>query len=119
MKEIKKIKLLTFSTLINPHQYKLVKAGQSAVVYEFILPRGSVGFIEDIGNTYFPNTYLTLVVDGEEQTIEREIAPINLPKRYSPPILVKNYIRWIAYNNDTEDHLFEVVCDGFIIGGLK
>jgi hypothetical protein len=109
------MKIVSLSTFASPHQYKLVKARSSAVVYEFIIPRGYIAFIDQVANTYFPNTYLTWVVDSEEETVEREIAPIDVPKKYDPPIIAKNYIRWIAYNNDTEDHLFEVICDGYLL----
>jgi hypothetical protein len=108
------MKKVAFSTIVNPHQYKLVKAGKSDIVYEFIIPKGYVAFIDQIANSWYPNTYLKFIVDWEEETVQREIAPINSPKEYKPPILAKNFIRWIAFNNDSQDHVFEVLCDGFL-----
>ena len=109
------MKLISLSTLTNPHQYKLVKAGESAVVFEFIIPKDHIAFIDQVANSWYPNTYLTWVVDSEEETVEREIGSISEPKRYDPPIVVRNYIRWIAYNVDNQDHYFEVICDGYLI----
>jgi hypothetical protein len=109
------VKTITFSTLINPHQYKLVKSGKSDIVYEFIIPKGHIAFIDQIANSFFPNTYFRFIVDWEEEIVQREIAPINQPKEFNPPIVAKNFIRWIACNNDSEDHVFEVLCDGFLV----
>jgi hypothetical protein len=109
------MKFISFSTFIDPHQYKLVKAGESNIVYEFNIPKGYVAFIDQVANSWFPNTYLVWIVDWEEERINREIAPINQPKEYNPPILAKNFIRWVGYNNDTQDHVFEVLCNGFLI----
>jgi hypothetical protein len=109
------MKLISFSTLINPHQYKLIKAGTSDKVYEFIIPKGHIAFIDQIANLWYPNTYLTFIVDSEEEVVQREIAPINEPKEFRPPIVAKNFIRWIGVNNSSEDYVFEVICDGYLL----
>jgi hypothetical protein len=108
------MKLISFSRVINPHQHKLVKSKSSDVVFEFKIPKGHVGFINKVANSWYPNTYLEFIVDWEVVKVEREIAPINKPEEFDPPILVRNFVRWVAYNNDTSDHYFEVFCDGVL-----
>ena len=109
------MKLISFSSFVNPYQYKIIEPGKKDIVFEFKIPRDYVAFIEQVANSWFPNTYYIFMVDWEEVVIEREIAPINLPKVFNPPILAKRIIRWIAYNKDTEPHCFEVLCDGYLL----
>jgi len=101
------------------HQYKLVKAKSSDIVFEIIIPRDCIGFIEQVANSWYPDTVLHFIVDDEAEIVKREIAPINSPKHYDPPIVVKNFIRWVAYNNSEEDHVFEVVCDGYYVKSIS
>lgn len=103
------------SRLGNTHQVKLVKAKSSEVVFEIILPKSCIAFIDQVANSWYPNSVIHFTVDDETEIVKREIAPINQPKHYDPPIVVKNFIRWVAYNNSDEDHYFEVLCDGYYI----
>lgn len=101
-----------------PYQYAQINAGQTGRIYYFEIPHGCVGFIQQVANLWFPNTYYKWIIDGEEvepKLIQRQIAPVNNPKDYEPPIRVKNYIEWIATNNSTVDHEFEVLNDGYFI----
>lgn len=100
------------------HQVKLIKAKSSGIVFEIIMPKSCIGFIEQVANSWYPNTILHFIVDNETEVVKREIAPINIPKHYDPPIVVKNFIRWIAYNNSEEDHYFEVLCDGYYVKSI-
>ena len=109
------MKLISFSTFINPHQIKRIEPGKSDIIYEFKIPKGYVAFIQQVGNTWFLNTHLIWAVDWHILTLERQIAPLNSPKEFNPPILAKDTIRWIGFNNDTIPHFFEVLCDGVLL----
>jgi hypothetical protein len=101
-----------------PYQYATIAAGESGRVYYYKIPDSCVGFIQQVANAWFANTKLDWIVDGEHvepNLIERQIATIIEPKEYNPPILVRNYIEWIAYNNSTASHVFEVLTDGFLV----
>ena len=100
-----------------PHQYTTIQPGSSGRVYYMKVPESCVAFIERIGNNYFDNTYYKVYIDGElmeSNVIERQIAPINQPLVLVEPILVKNYIEVIGYNNDTSSHIMEFLIDGTI-----
>ena len=99
-----------------PYQYAAIADGTSGRVYFMQIPAGCVAFIEQVANNWFADTYLDWKIDGEkvEPQIQRAIAAINNPKDYKPPILAKNTIEWVAYNNSGTDRVFEVLCDGAI-----
>lgn len=102
----------------NPYQYKLVEASKSAVLFDLNIPSEYLGgVITHLGNSWFENTYLTLDVDHApvlERKIQRQIAPVTAPTEQHRFIARKN-IRWSVHNEDSEDHYFEVLCDGFFI----
>jgi hypothetical protein len=105
---------IPFSQFGKVHQYKEIAAGESGRVYYLKIPDSCVGFIQQVANNYFDNTYLVWKIDGAtvENKIERMIGKINNPKEFNPPFLVQDKIEFWAYNNDTIAHTFEVVCDG-------
>ena len=106
---------ISFSTFYNPYQYKKIDPGKSDIIYYFEIPKGYIGFIDQLANNYFPNTYIEFWVDNFVNIIQRQIAPLNEPKKYEPPIVAFNVIKWIGYNNDTSSHIFEVLCDGYLV----
>lgn len=107
---------IPFSVYGSPYQYKKVEAGQSAVVYEYKLPSDYVGFIYDLALSWYPKTYLGWEIDNEMiEQIERKIGEFKRPRLFDPPYFVENLIKFTAYNNGTEAHQFEILCDGILI----
>ena len=49
---------LIFSMKGSPFQSKLVKAGESGVVFYYKIPNDYVGFLMEISNSWYPNTWL-------------------------------------------------------------
>jgi hypothetical protein len=99
------------------YQYKTIKAGKSDLVYKLEIPPDKVGVVTEVANTWFPNTYYMWSVDGagKAEKVERQIATLNNPKQYDKGIVSFVGIEWEAYNNDTSDHVFEIVCDGYFM----
>lgn len=110
--------ILTSQKFPEPLQYKTVAAGTSDIVFELTIPEGKIGFIEYVGNNWFNNTHLVWLVDNAEveRKIERMVAPVDAPLKFKEgeEIPVKRKIIWKAYNNDSKDHVFEVLVDGRI-----
>lgn len=108
--------MIPFSVHGSPYQYKKVEAGKSAVVYQYDLPSGYVGFMYDLALTRFPNTYLGWEIDNDMvEQLERNIGEFKKPKLFDPPYFVEKQIKFTAYNNDTKTHRFEVLCDGLLV----
>lgn len=121
-------RLLAFSTVqLSPmarmfrrdqqYQFATIQAGQSGQVYllENPQPELLVGLINEVGNTWFPNTYLEWIVDGVPKTVQYQIAPVSAPKEYGKGIPFDDRVIWRAYNQDAVGHVFEVLCDGFFV----
>lgn len=110
---------IPFSVFYEPHQPReplRVEPGQSKVVYEFELPSDYVGFIYDLATVRYPNTYIDWEINGEVvERLHRQVGEFERPKVYDPPYFVREKIRFIAYNNDTSAHDFEVLCNGLLI----
>jgi len=110
----------------NTYQYKEVAAGASDTIFRIDIPVGYVGFVDKIATTFYKDTYIELKIDDEiAETFKREIevvdtnrnflaevANIDEPREYDPPFLVTYKVEFIAHNNDTTSHIFEVFCDG-------
>lgn len=47
------------------------------------------------------------------EKVIRELT-ITEPKHYTPPIVATKYIKWVFYNEDSEAHVAEVLCEGFL-----
>lgn len=99
------------------YQFATVGAGQSGQVYllENPQPELFVGIISQVGNTWFPHTFLEWSIDEIPKRVEYQIAPINNPKEYEKGIPFDWRVIWTAYNEDTVAHVFEVLCDGYFI----
>jgi len=100
------------------HQWKTIKAGKSGVVYNYDV-RPYVAFIHYVGCKWFANTYYLWEIDGvHKEWVERIIgnvdAPTSEPLRLEKPLVARKKIVWRAYNEDTADHVFEVLCDGIL-----
>lgn len=108
--------MIPFSVYGSPYQYKKVEAGKSAVVYQYDLPSGYVGFMYDLALSWYPRTYLGWEIDNEMiEQIERSIGTFERPKLFDPPYFVENQIKFTAYNNRTKAIRFEVLCDGLLV----
>jgi hypothetical protein len=86
-------------------------------VYELQIPAGGVGFITAVANNYFLGVEWDWMIDDarvEPNPIQRQLGLVNMPKRYDPPLLVKNKITVTAYNGAREDVELEWLCDGLI-----
>ncbi len=100
----------------NSHQRVSIGAGQSLIVWEFLIPAGGAAFVESVA-IIIPdsNTYYKWRMDGddvEEGTIDYQIGKINEPKMFNPPLVAKKKIQFIGYNDSSSDQTFEVLCDG-------
>jgi histidinol dehydrogenase len=99
------------------YQYKTVEPGKTETVFKLDIPADKVGIITEVGNSWYPNTYLMWMVDGagRVEKVERQIADVSSPKTYERGIVAFVSIEWEATNNDTQAHVFEVLCDGYFI----
>jgi hypothetical protein len=99
------------------YQYKTVKAGMHDTVFRLENPQPKllVGIITQVANDWYPNTSLEWFIDYHPRKVEYVIGEINSPKEYSRGIPFHDRIEWVAWNNDTSDHVFGVLCDGFFI----
>jgi hypothetical protein len=99
------------------YQYKTVKAGMHGTVFELENPepRLLVGIITQVANDWYPNTFLEWFIDYKPRRVEYVIGSIDSPKEYARGIPFHHKIEWVAWNNDTSDHVFGVLCDGFFV----
>jgi hypothetical protein len=110
------MKLIPLSHIGNVHQVKLIPAGKSDTVFYLRIPKGYFAFIDQVANTYFPNCFYEWIIDHDSiEKVEREIAPLNSPKEFNPPFVAKTFIKWEGYNENSEDHLFEVLNNGYLV----
>lgn len=103
-------------TFVKPHQIKAVPANKRDTVFFMEIPRDKVAIITRVANAWFGNTFLEWTVDKkqvEHEIIERCIAQIDSPLGVRIPAF--DEIKWVAINQDTSSHVFEVLCNGIII----
>jgi hypothetical protein len=100
-----------------PHRYAYVPPGGSTVIFDMKIPNGMTAFIEQIANTIYRDSYYILRIDGKEEKVERAYGTLDNPYKLVPPIVAKNRIEMIAYNNSLYGHIFECVIDGQLIEG--
>lgn len=101
----------------NAFQTKTIAAGGKETVYLFRVPKSAVAFIEEVA-CVIPDAdcYYKWDVDGEpveEGNIGYAIGSIDKPKRYNPPIVFRNWVKFIGVNNSGSSQVFDVLCDGF------
>jgi hypothetical protein len=112
------------------YAYALVESGETKTILYIRMTGGFVGFIERIACNWTEGsappatrTIHKLIIDGFTREIDYEIQ-INKPYTYDPPIVVREYIRWITTNNDvpytsegtakTGAHFYGIMIDGVI-----
>ena len=97
---------------------KTLAAGESATVYYYNV-RPLVAFIWYVGCSWFPKTHYNWTIDNVlREKVERiygyPSAPMSQPFKLAKPLIAKDNIRWVAYNNDDEPHVFDVYHDGIL-----
>jgi len=99
------------------YQYATVKAGESKTVWFMRNPQPQllVGIITQVANSWYPNTYLEWFIDHYPKKIEYVIGDVEKPKHFERGIPFHGQVKWVAHNEDTVAHTFEVLCDGFFI----
>jgi len=112
--------LPVITNIPSPHQVKTVPAGATETVFKFVLPKDCVGFILRIANVYYPGDTVKWKIDGKEVDtghIRRVIGTINSPAEVVPWFRMPFYVStiWEVTNNDTEDHNYEVLNEGFYV----
>jgi len=106
------MKLVPLSSIIKTYFSSKVSAGETAELVNVKIPKPYVGFIYKIANSWYPNTFLKFIIDGELVEILKMRRDITNPLEYEPPIVVKHSIKVIVVNNSSEDHYFEFWVDG-------
>jgi hypothetical protein len=104
------------NTFVKSYQFKNVPSGKKDTVFSLNIPQDTVGIITTVANSWFVNTSLEWKVDDrlvEHVAIQRVVAPLSNPLQVRIP--VEDTIEWTAINDSTDDHVFEVVCNGFLI----
>ena len=99
------------------HQYKKVAANSSDTVFLYEIPDEYIGFLSDLGVLWPENAdcYLAWIIDGVElELVDRPIAKIGEPKKLDPPYLVKDYIKFVGYNQSPSPQVFGVLADGLL-----
>lgn len=101
-----------------PDQTTLVPAAASRyLIFEYRIRRGSeFGVLRRVANDYWVGDDLLWLVDNqpvEERPIQRVIATHpNSPLSVVIPFYDR--INWYVNNNDTQDHLYSILNDGYV-----
>lgn len=98
-----------FSEIGNILQSKVVQPGETIEIFNLQMPKNYIGFAYYFANDSFP---MKLNIDGEEIDINGIIAPIDSPKLYDPPYIIKNYIKVSAKNETAEVKTISFYADG-------
>ncbi len=98
-----------FSEIGNILQEKTVLPRETTEVFNLQMPENYIGFLYYLANDSFP---MKLNIDGEEMDINEIIAPIDSPKLFDPPFLVKTSIRVSATNTTEESKTIRFYADG-------
>jgi len=99
----------------NPLQNKTLQPGESGRVFFLrnAQPDLTVGIITRLANLRYQNTVIEQFIDYEPKTIEYVMGDMHAPLKVSMPF--HREVEYIAYNNDTKTHTFEILCDGYFI----
>ena len=100
---------LRFSKFGKILQEKVLKPGETAEFFRLEIPKNYVGFLYYLANNHYP---LNLNIDGDKMDIRGIFAPINSPKLFNPPFLVKDFIAVTGSNTTKEDKKVSFYADG-------
>jgi len=110
-----KLKTVSLSQLGTTHQYAEVNAGEKKTIFRFKIPSGYVGFVYKVANSWYPDTKVLFLVDGELVEVILSERPITNPLKLEPPIVVKHEVEAIAVNSGKQKHYFEFWIDGVAV----
>lgn len=96
-------------------QEKIVGPNETEEIFRLEIPENYVGFLYYLANSYFP---LKLNIDGEELSINEIIAPINSPRLFNPPFLIKKFVKISAHNTTKESKKISCYLDGAVYSVL-
>ncbi len=102
-------KQLKFSAFGKILQEKSVKASETAEIFKLEMPKNHIGFLYYLANNHHP---LELNIDGEKTDIKGIIAPIDAPKVFDPPFLIKEFIKVTANNTTNKTKKIGFYADG-------
>lgn len=108
---------IPFSLRGSVHQYNEIVANSSDTVFLYKIPDEYVGFLSELGVLWPENAdcYFAWIIDGIElELVDRAIAKISEPKKFELPYLVKDYIKFIGYNESSSPQVFGVLADGIL-----
>ena len=98
-----------FSEIGNLLQSEDVQSGETVEIFKLEMPKNYIGFLYYLANDYFP---LKINIDGEEIDVNQIIAPIDSPKLFNPPYMVKDSIKVSATNETAESRKISFYADG-------
>lgn len=105
----------------NRYQYANCPAGSTTVVYVFTnWGQDFRAFVDQIGigPKCLPWDKLKFIweIDGEVvEEFNYQIGRIERPKHFNNPYIARRKIVWKVVNDDTEDHICEVLCNGMLV----
>lgn len=99
------------------YRFLTISAGGHGRVWYMVNPQPDllVGIITQVANSWFPNTHLEWLIDHDPKRVEYIIGAVNAPKHFDRGVPFFEEVEWIAWNDDTVNHVFQVLCDGFFI----
>lgn len=113
------------------YEYALVESQETKEIFYLLIDGGYKGFIERIAFDWFEGSNppatrstLKLIVDGFTRSFDYQI-DLNKPYIFNPPIVAKDYIRFVVINRDvpytasdgsakTGGHYYQVLIDGVL-----
>jgi len=120
-------KLVAFNSFMGPmshrfkeeyqYQFKTIPAHGHGRVWYMVNPQPDllVGIITQVANSWFANTHLEWFIDYDPKRVDYIIGDVNAPKHFDRGVPFFDEVEWKAWNDDTVNHVFEVLCDGFFI----
>lgn len=98
-----------FSEIGSILQSREVQSGETAEIFSLDMPKNYIGFLYYLANDYFP---LKLNIDGEEIDVKQIISPIDSPKLFNPPFIIKEFIKVSVTNETAESRKISFYADG-------
>ena len=99
------------------YQYATIQPGATGQIYYLTNPQPDIliGIITQVANDWFPDTFLEWFTDYYPKKVEYIIGRVFDPKHYERGIPFEHEVKWTATNNDTEEHTFGILCDGYFM----
>lgn len=98
----------------HPFQHENVEPGDDGtLLYNLNIAGSKAAVITKIGNEWYPNIELELIIDGNKRSIEREVAPTEDP--LETKIVAREQIEWRAKSDADEEYVIGVLTDGHYV----